>query len=221
MTKRRSLKKSAKILVDAALYGVMLILMSYPITRGLLRHGVCGVAFMALLLVHQALNAGWYRSLFRGRWNARRVLLTATDALLLFNGAALAVSSLAMAGEVFSFAPFPMTWWARDLHTTATAWTFVLTSFHLGLHGHGVWRNARLWTSRIWPFVVLAFFALGTALFAHSGLWNVMLMNGIPQTRLAGLPLFLAYYPAMTLWLCLLARGAWSFMGKPCFRNGC
>ncbi len=221
MTKRRSLKKSAKILVDAALYGVMLILMSYPITRGLLRHGVCGVAFIALLLVHQALNAGWYRSLFRGRWNARRVLLTATDALLLFSGAALAVSSLAMAGEVFSFTPFPMTWWARDLHTTATAWTFVLTSFHLGLHGHGVWRNARLWTSRIWPFVVLAFFALGTALFAHSGLWNVMLMNGIPQTRLAGLPLFLAYYPAMTLWLCLLARGAWSFMGKPCFRNGC
>ena len=136
-------RRRVKIAVDAAMFGLMLCLMSYPMTRGLLRHGVCGVSFLALLLVHQALNLDWYRALFRGRWNARRVLLTAANAALLMSSAALIASSLAMAGEVFPFAPFPMAWWGRGLHTAATAWSFVLVSFHLGLHGQSFWNQIR------------------------------------------------------------------------------
>ena len=200
---------------------MMLILMSYPVTRGLLRHGVCGVAFMALLLVPSGTERGPVpipvpRALERSPSSAHG------------HGRPAAVQRRGACGQLSGYGGRSVFLCAlsHDLVGARSAHNghgvdVILTSFHLGLHGHGVWRNARLWTSRIWPFVVLAFFALGTALFAHSGLWNVMLMNGIPQTRLAGLPLFLAYYPAMTLWLCLLARGAWSFMGKPCFRNGC
>lgn len=206
--------RAVKLAMDIALYGLMLALMSYPLTRGLLRHGVCGAAFVMLLLVHQALNLGWYRTLLRGRWSARRVLLTGTDALLLLSSAALIVSSLAMAGEVFSFAPFPMAWWGRELHMAATAWTFVLASFHLGLHGHGLWNSTRLLLGRAWRPATWAFFTLGAALFAHSGLWNDMLMTGVPKARLAGLALFLAHYVGITLCCCLLARGAWSFMDR-------
>lgn len=214
-----TIRRAIKMTVDMALYGMMLILMSYPITRGLLRHGLCGVAFMALLLAHHALNLSWYRTLLRGRWNARRVLLTATDVLLLFSSAALVVSSLAMAGEIFSFTPFPMTWWARELHMAATAWTFVLASFHLGLHGHGVWRAIRLLTGRAWFVAAPALFFVGLIFFGHSGLWNDMLMTGIAKARLASLPLFLAHYLGMTLCLCLLACGTRTLMEKPFFRN--
>lgn len=213
-------RRAVNIAVDAALYGLMLALMSYPVTRGLLRHGVCGMAFAALLLVHQALNLDWYRTLLRNRWNARRVLLTGTNGLLLLGSAALVTSSLAMAGEVFAFAPFPMPWWGRELHTAATAWTFVLASFHLGLHGHGVWHSARRLTGRTRHATALALFALGAALFAHSGLWNDMLMTGVPKTRLGAMPLFLTHYLGITLCFCLLARGAWSFTGKAFPRNG-
>lgn len=218
MKKRRAVKKLAKILVDMALYGLMLILMSYPVTRGLLRHGVCGMAFVALLCVHHALNLSWHRTLFRGRWTTRRVLLSSTDILLLFGSAAFVASSLVMAGDVFAFAPFPMPWWGRELHTTATAWTFVLASFHLGLHGHGVWRGVRRLTGRMWPVAALMLFTAGAALFVHSGLWNDMLMTGIPKTRMANLPLFLTHYLGITLYFCLIARGIWSFAASS--RNG-
>lgn len=214
MTKRRAVKTSAKILVDVALYGLMLILMSYPVTRGLLRHGICGMAFVTLLFLHHALNLSWHRTLFRGRWSARRVLLSSTDILLLLGSAALVISSLVMAGDVFAFAPFPMPWWGRELHTATTAWTFALASFHLGLHGHGVWHSARRLTGRIWPVAALTLFALGAALFVHSGLWNDMLMTGMPKARPASLLLFLTHYVGITLCFCLLGRGAWSLARK-------
>ncbi len=193
--------------------------MSYPVTRGLLRHGVCGVVFVTLLLVHQTLNLGWYRALFRGCWSVRRALLTTTDAALFINGTALIASSLAMAGEVFSFVPFSMTWWGRDLHMTCTAWAFVLAPFHLGLHEHGIWNRARRLTGRGWPIVALALFALGVALFAHSGLWNDMLMTGVPKAHLVSLPLFLTHYLGITLYFCLLACGTQSFMNRAFFKN--
>lgn len=199
-------RRRVKIAVDAAMFGLMLCLMSYPMTRGLLRHGVCGVSFLALLLVHQALNLDWYRALFRGRWNARRVLLTAANAALLMSSAALIASSLAMAGEVFPFAPFPMAWWGRGLHTAATAWSFVLVSFHLGLHGQSFWNQIRRVWGRTWPAAALALLFVGGLAFMESGLWSDMLLLGEPKVRPASLPVFLVQCLEVTLFFCLLAQ---------------
>lgn len=188
-------------------------------TRGLLRHGVCGVSFLALLLVHQALNLDWYRALFRGRWNARRVLFTATDAALLIGSAALIASSLAMAGEVFPFAPFPMTFWGRGLHTATTAWSFVLVSFHLGLHGQSFWNRLRRTFGRVWPAVVLALLFAGGFAFMESGLWSDMLLLGEPKMRPAGLPAFLTQCLGVTAFFCLLARLLLGYEKYKCRRN--
>ncbi len=214
-------RRALKMAVDAAMYGLMLALMSYPLTRGLMRHGLCGAAFLALLIVHQLLNLNWYRSLFRGGWNARRILLALADMFLLLSGAALVVSALAMAGEVFSFAPFPMPWWGRDLHNSAAAWTFALASFHLGLHGQSFWSRLYQRSGRAWPVCALAAVLAGSVLFVQSGLWNDMLMTGAPKNSLVSLPFFLVHYLGITLGFCLLARGAWriaalSKKGKTC-----
>lgn len=199
------IRRAVKITVDVAMYGLMLALMSYPITRGLLRHGICGAAFVMLLFVHYALNLGWYRALLRGHQNARRKLLTATDVALLASSTALVASTLAMMGEVFSFAPFPMPWWGRGLHTTATAWTFVLASFHLGLHGQNIWSSIRRILGRAWLPVTLILLLFGASLFVYSGLWNDMLMTGIPKTHLTSFPLFLIFYLSITLFLYIMA----------------
>lgn len=199
-------RRTVKIAVDAALYGLMLALMGYPFTLGLLLHGVCGAAFLALLLGHHALNRGWYRALGRGRWNARRVLLTATDAGLMLGSAALIASSLAMAGEVFSFVPFPMTWWGRGVHTAATAWCFVLASFHLGLHGQRVWSRMQRVLGRVWPAVVVVLLAFGGVAFVESRLWSDMVLLGWPKIFPETPAFFLARFVSVTLAFCLLAR---------------
>ncbi len=201
-----SARRAVKIAVDAAMFGLMLWLMSYPLTRGLLRHGVCGCLLFALFICHHLLNAGWYRALGRGRWNFRRALLTATDALLLIDIVALAASSLALAGEVFPFAPFPMSFWGRGLHTASAAWCFVLVAFHLGLHGQGLWSRAQRGMGRAWPVAATALAAFGGFSFLESGLWSDMLLLGEPKLYPANLPAFVAQYLGVTLFFCLAAQ---------------
>lgn len=207
-------RRAVTMAVDAAMYLLMLFLLSYPLTRGLLWHGACGAAFLGLMLLHQALNLSWYRTLFRGKWNAARALLTAADAALLASGTALLISSLAMAGEVFAFAPFPMTSWGRGLHMAATTWTFTLASFHLGMHGRRFWEGVNRSLGRAWPVAAAVLLALGIGLFVNSGMWQDMLMTGMPKTSLRTLPLFLWHYLGATLSFCLLARAALCLAGK-------
>lgn len=214
-----SARRGVKIAVDTAMFGLMLCLMSYPMTRGLMRHGVCGVSFLTLLLIHQALNLGWYRALFRGRWNARRALLTAANAALLISSAALIASSLAMAGEVFPFASFPMTFWGRALHTAATGWSFALVSFHLGLHGQWFWNGIWRFWGRAWPVAALALLLTGCIAFMESGLWRDMLLLGEPKTHPASLPAFLTQCLGVTLFFCLLAQLFLRYEKRKCRLN--
>ncbi|MBP3729844.1 MAG: DUF4405 domain-containing protein [Mailhella sp.] len=176
MTRRRALS----LTVDAAMAILMLWLMSYPVTRGLLRHGVCGVSLAALIIFHHLLNLPWYRALPRGRWKAPRVLTAASDMALFAAFAALTASSLVMAGDVFSFVPFAMPWWGRDLHSFSTAWLFALSFFHLGLHGSGFWNGLRAILGRIMGRVVLpaaiSIFAMCLLAFWKSGLWKNMFL---------------------------------------------
>ncbi len=202
----KSLRRCMQYGVDALLLVLLLFLMSYPVTRGLLRHGVCGVLFLALLLVHLALNCGWLCSLFKGRWNRSRILLTAADTALLAAGLLLAVSSLAMAGEVFSFAPFPMTFWGRGLHTAASAWTFVLAAFHLGLHCQAVIRRLERACGRFRLPVMLAVLFAGGLSFFESGLLDSMLFPGGFTPGAADPAAFLAQYTAIVLFSGLAAH---------------
>lgn len=199
-------RKATRIAVDAAMAGLMLYLASYPLTRGLLRHGACGCLLVGLFLCHHLLNAGWYRALGRGRWGARRILSTATATLLLAASLALVASGLAMAGEVFPFLPFPMAYWGRDLHTTATAWCFVLASFHLGLHGQWLWDRARRLLGRAWPLPAAALMAHGMYALASSGLAGDLLYLGEPKVPPGSLPMFFVRYLGIGLAFCLLGR---------------
>lgn len=187
---------------------LLLWLLSYPLTRGLLQHGVSGCLFLFLAIVHHTLNLDWYRALGRGRWPFRRWLSTSTVCLLLLCTLALLISSLAMAGEVFAFVPYPMPRWGRDWHTAATAWTFVLTAFHLGLHGQGFWN----WLRRtpvpvlVRVFCALLFLGFSAWNFRQSGLWSDMLLYGemklLPESETA----FWVQYVSIGMGFCLLGR---------------
>lgn len=202
----KRLRRLLRYGVDALMLVLLLFLMSYPVTRGLMRHGMCGVLFWALLPVHLSLNCGWFCSLFRGHWNRSRILLCAADTALLAAGLLLAVSSLAMAGEVFSFAPFPMTSWGRSLHTAASAWTFVLAAFHLGLHCQAVIRRIERACGRFRLPVMLAVMLAGGLAFFESGLLGSMLFLEGVKPYAADPAAFLVQYLGVVLFFCLAAQ---------------
>lgn len=186
-----SARHAVRLAVDAAMFCLMLFMMSYPMTRGLARHGIGGLILVLLVITHHLLNAAWYRTLSRGRWRGRRFLVNATGCLLVAVFLAFTASALAMAGDTYPFFPFRMPFWGRGLHTAMTAWLFVLASFHLGLHGASVWNRAERFAGRVRSALFLIFLAAGAFCFVQSGLWNDMLFLGGPKYFPGGMPEFL------------------------------
>ena len=132
--KDMKIKRGCRLAVDAAMFFAFLYLKSYRPGRGLLMHGMVGCALFAFFGIHLFLNGRVLRGIGKGRYPAARVLLLGTDFLLFVDCAALAVSSIQMSGDIFSFSPFTTTQTARSLHILGTAWGFVLMAFHMGLH---------------------------------------------------------------------------------------
>lgn len=207
-------KRYLRLIVDAAMFGLMLALLSYPLTRGLLPHGVMGMAFTGLVLFHHGLNLAWYKSLFRGRWTGERVLVTITDTGLLFATIALVASSLVMAGEVFSFAPFAMPWWGRGLHMGATAWIYALSCVHLGLHiARPVSFLQRHLGRAFWP-MACALMLPSMYAFWLSGIWTNLLLWGAPSRPHGDPALFILQYLGAGLALCLPAHALMRLVRK-------
>lgn len=116
----------------------------------------------------------------------RKVVLAFVDFLLIADVLVLITSAVLLAGEVFSFAAFPMTNWARRLHVCTTAWAFVLVGLHLGFHGKTFWKRFK---EKLSPYGFCAMFsmaAIGVVMFVESEMiWDLLYeeeMKLLPET---------------------------------------
>ena len=127
-------KQKVKIAVDVLMTVGLLFLMGYQFW-GDVAHEWAGAAMFALFLAHHALNAGWYRGLFRGKYTAVRVFSVGINLLLLAAMLGLMVSGVMLSNHVFAFLGLSGGLsFARLLHMAASYWGFVLMALHLGLH---------------------------------------------------------------------------------------
>ena len=127
-------KRRFKILVDVVMFLLFLYLIGYRPGKGLLAHGVLGSTLLCLFVLHNILNAGWYRSLRKGRYPFVRKAFVVINLALLFDMVLMGISSVMISGMIFSFSPIRMTHAWRDVHVASTAWGFTLMTLHLGLH---------------------------------------------------------------------------------------
>lgn len=128
------MKRIAKIIIDVLMYGCFLYLMSHGAVRDLSGHGYVGIALFILFVVHHVMNFWFYRTIGRGKWNARRIVMNATDWILFSLMIAMAVSSIFMTGLVFEWSPMRATQTAREVHLASCCWGFMVMLFHLGFH---------------------------------------------------------------------------------------
>lgn len=127
-------KAKGKIALDALMTLALLFLMGYPYW-GDVAHEWVGAGTFLLFLAHHILNAGWWRSLAKGRYTPARVLQLVLDLLVLAAMLGLMVSGVLLSNHVFAFLPFAGGMgFARLLHMAASYWGFVLMALHLGLH---------------------------------------------------------------------------------------
>lgn len=201
------MKRHIKILVDLVMLVLFLYLMYYHPGMGLRLHALLGIVLCVLFILHHFLNGKWYAVLRKGQYRFRRIIMTASDFLLLLAMLAIMTSSFMISGLAFPISFLPMAFYWRDIHVMSTAWGFVLMAFHLGVHSHSLLsRIEKRMGETIFGYVIylleLLVFGAGIYGFLQSGLWNDMRM--IPQS-LPPLPalLFYAEYIGMIGAMCI------------------
>ena len=203
------------------MFFIFIYLMSYRAGRGLFLHGVFGCILFALFIIHHLLNIRWYFGLNKGKYNWTRKSFAIIDFILLTDMILMAISSVMMSGSVFSFSPFISTQFARDLHVSSTAWGFIFTALHLGLHTNSSFKKlARViketnkkYALYLYNFLFFIFIVLGIFLFIKSQLWKSMFM--IPKEfRNFNLAIFYIEYSIITFSICQIFYLFNNFMDK-------
>jgi len=123
----------ARLALDAILAASLFVASAYPLTGGVL-HEWTGTIVLAVVLIHNLINAKWYGAFVGGRFNRRRVPPVIVNLALLMTAAAALISGMMMSVVVFpvlnTSADLPL----REIHNLAAHWFLVLASVHLGLH---------------------------------------------------------------------------------------
>ena len=95
-------KTGFKKLIDIIMTLLLLCLMAYQVTEESL-HEWFGIVMTAVLILHHILNYRWYKSLFKGKYNAYRIVTVFTNTLLLAVIALTALCGMAMSGHAVPF----------------------------------------------------------------------------------------------------------------------
>ena len=112
----------------------LLLLMTYELL-GAAAHEWIGTAMIVLLLAHHILNQNWYNNLFHGKYTAVRIVQIILTFLMLIAMTGSMVSGVILSRHVFRFLNITVgRSWARTVHMLCAYWSFILMSFHLGLH---------------------------------------------------------------------------------------
>ena len=125
--------KTIKMIVDACMTVLLLCLTAYQVTGEVL-HEWFGIGMTVVLILHHVLNRKWYAALFRGKYNAYRIVTTVINTLLLLSIALTALCGMAMSAHAvpFLYGMLPVSF-ARQFHLALSYWSFVLMGVHLGL----------------------------------------------------------------------------------------
>ena len=167
-------KNGIKKVVDVLMTVLLLCLMAYQVTGETL-HEFGGISMTVLLIVHHILNFKWYQSLFKGRYNAYRIVTVAVNTLLLASIALTALCGMAMSSHAvpFLYGMFPVSF-ARRFHLAMSFRSFILMGLHLGLHIPAMAAGIK-WNGKIKTAV-----AAVAAVISGVGFW-IFIKNGIPD----------------------------------------
>lgn len=167
-------KNIVKKVVDVCMTVLLLFLIAYQVT-GEKWHEWLGVATVVVFVLHHVLNRKWTASLFKGKYNAYRVVTVFATALLLTSVVLTALCGMAMSAHAtpFLYGFLPASF-ARRYHLAMSFWTFILVGLHLGLHVPALTAGVR-WNGKVKTSLAVAF-----AVLSGVGFW-LFVKNRIPE----------------------------------------
>lgn len=121
-----------RIFIDILMLILFLVMMDYRLIRNFW-HETLGTLLFLVVLYHNWLNRSWYKSLFRGHWNAERVITFIVNGVLIFSILSAIGSGIFISKNLPHFigrAPR----WIHYLHHIGGYLMLISLGFHLGLH---------------------------------------------------------------------------------------
>ena len=126
--------KKTRMIIDILMVTALPILMAYSLI-GEDIHEVIGVCMLVAFIIHHVINWKWWVGLFKGKYNAVRVLNTAVNLILALYMILQPVSGILMSKYILKDVTISgVSSTLRTIHMTNAYWGFMLMSFHLGLH---------------------------------------------------------------------------------------
>ncbi len=198
-----------KRIVDVCMTVLLLCLMAYQVTGEVL-HEWIGIGMTVLVIIHQVLNRKWYGVIFKGKYNAYRVMTIVINITLLLSFALTAFCGMSMSGHAVPFL-YGMTKvsFARRMHLSMSHWAFVLMGLHLGMHIPVMFAKLKL-TDKLKTILSVVF-----CIVAGIGLF-LFIRNGMPDYLFFRTPFALLDYEKAGLLILsenVLILLFWAFIG--------
>lgn len=141
-------------------------------------HEIFGTAMFALLAWHIVVNRLWFKNLFRGRYDGRRIFVVALHLLLIVNMVVLLVTSIAISKSLFSVISIPNSISMRQVHWFSAYWVMMIVGIHLGLHWTRVMAVSRSLLGLSPDNAIRAvMLRVSTALLAALGVWSFLVLG--------------------------------------------
>ena len=123
-----------KRIIDILMTVALMCLMAYQVT-GEKAHEWIGITMVIFVIIHQILNAKWYSTLYKGKYNPYRIFSTIVNIMLLIAFTLTAISGMAMSNHAVPFLYNIINVnTARIMHLSFSYWSFILMGIHIGLH---------------------------------------------------------------------------------------
>jgi len=117
---------------DLVMTILMLIAMAYYITGNMV-HEVVGVVVFSLFIIHNFLNRRWYKAIFKGKYNVRRIIQIGINLLFLVTMTLMILSAVLISSDLFPYIHIGSDMTPRQIHVQTAYWGFIIMSIHIGL----------------------------------------------------------------------------------------
>ncbi|MEH7012295.1 DUF4405 domain-containing protein [Neobacillus niacini] len=121
-----------RLVIDLSMTVLMLVAIAYQIT-GNTTHELVGVILFLLFIVHNILNRRWFKTIFKGKHNVRRILSIVVNLLFLVSMAVVMISSVPISRDIFAFIPINNDMILLQIHVMTSYWGFIFMAVHIGM----------------------------------------------------------------------------------------
>ena len=145
-------------------------------------HEILGMALFLLWAVHITLNRRWYSSIFRGKYNARRIMQAVINCSILICVIFLMISGIILSNHVFTFLGIESgLGFARTAHLLASHWYFLFMSLHIGMHVQMIAGKMKVpregFSSIIMRTIFILISLYGIYAFIIRGIWRYLILQ--------------------------------------------